>query len=60
MGKDFNVSNVRDALSAFERNISVSHKKLFHGIFDTLQTGLSKLGDSEVNKQEQYMILYRL
>ena len=46
MGKDFNVSNVRDALSAFERNISVSHKKLFHGIFDTLQTGLSKLGDS--------------
>lgn len=46
IGKDFNVSNVRDALSAFERNISVSHKKLFHGIFDTLQTGLSKLGDS--------------
>ena len=46
MGKDFNVSNVRDALSAFERNISESHKKLFHGIFDTLQTGLSKLGDT--------------
>jgi len=46
MGKDFDVSNVRDALSAFGRLISSAHKKLFDGIFDTLQTGLSKLGDS--------------
>ena len=33
MGKDFNVSYVRDALSAFERNISPTHKKLFHKIY---------------------------
>lgn len=46
MGSDFNVSNVRDALSAFSRLINVSHKKVFDKIFDTLQTGLSKLGDS--------------
>lgn len=46
MGKDFDVANVRDALSAFSRLISPAHKKLFDGIFDTLQTGLSKLGDS--------------
>jgi len=46
MGKDFDVSNVRDALSAFSRLISQSHKKVFDGVFDTLQTGLSKLGDS--------------
>jgi type I restriction enzyme M protein len=45
-GKDFDVSNVRDALSAFSRTISTKHKKLFHGIFHTLETGLSKLGDS--------------
>jgi type I restriction enzyme M protein len=45
-GKDFDVANVRDALSAFSRLISPKHKKLFDGIFDTLQTGLSKLGDS--------------
>lgn len=45
-GKDFDVSNVRDALSAFSRTISPKHKKLFHGIFHTLETGLSKLGDS--------------
>ena len=46
MGKDFDVSNVRDALSAFSRLISPIHKKVYEGIFDTLQTGLSKLGDS--------------
>lgn len=46
MGKEFDVSNVRDALSAFSRMINPSHKKVFEGIFDTLQTGLSKLGDS--------------
>lgn len=46
MGRDFDVSNVRDALSAFGRMIYSSHKKVFDGVFDTLQTGLSKLGDS--------------
>lgn len=45
-GSDFNVSDVRDALSAFSRLINSSHKKVFEGVFDTLQTGLSKLGDS--------------
>lgn len=46
MGRDFDVSNVTDALSAFNRNISSSHKKVFEKIFQTLETGLSKLGDS--------------
>lgn len=45
-GSDFNVGNVRDALSAFSRLINPTHKKVFEKIFDTLQTGLSKLGDS--------------
>ena len=45
-GRDFNVADVRDALSAFSRLINASHKKVFDGVFDTLQTGLSKLGDS--------------
>jgi type I restriction enzyme M protein len=45
-GKDFDVSNVRDALSAFSRLINSTHKKVFDRILDTLQTGLSKLGDS--------------
>ena len=46
MGRQFAVANVRDALSAFTRNISPNHKKLFDKIFDTLQTGLSNLGAS--------------
>lgn len=43
---DFDESNVRDALSAFSRLISSTYKKLFEGIFTTLETGLSKLGES--------------
>ncbi|MCY1151224.1 MAG: type I restriction-modification system subunit M [Sphaerochaetaceae bacterium] len=46
MKKDFDVSNVRDALSAFNRLINPKFKKVFEGIFETLQTGLSKLGTS--------------
>jgi type I restriction enzyme M protein len=43
---DFDESNVRDALSAFSRLIDTNHNKLFDGIFTTLETGLSKLGES--------------
>lgn len=46
MGKAFDVSNVRDALSAFSRLISPTHKRVFEKIFNTLETGLSKPGDS--------------
>lgn len=45
-GRDFDVSNVTDALSAFSRLIYPSHKRAFEGIFNTLETGLSKLGES--------------
>lgn len=45
-GRDFDVSNVMDALSAFSRLISPTHKNVFENIFRTLETGLSKLGES--------------
>lgn len=51
-GKDFSVQDVRDALSAFNRLINPTHKKVFEGIFDTLQTGLSKLGDSAASQSK--------
>ena len=51
-GKDFSVQDVRDALSAFSRLINPTHKKVFDGIFDTLQTGLSKLGDSAASQSK--------
>ena len=46
MKNDFDISNVRDALSAFGRLINSNHKKVFDGIFTTLETGLSKLGET--------------
>ena len=51
-GKDFSVQDVRDALSAFSRLINPTQKKVFDGIFDTLQTGLSKLGDSAASQSK--------
>ena len=51
-GKDFSVQDVHDALSAFSRLINPTHKKVFDGIFDTLQTGLSKLGDSAASQSK--------
>lgn len=46
LGTDFDVSNVTDALSAFSRLINPSHTKVFKDIFKTLETGLSKLGET--------------
>ena len=49
---DFAIANVRDALSAFDRNIDPARKRVFAGIFDTLQTGLSKLGTDEKSRSK--------
>lgn len=59
-GNDFNVANVRDALSAFSRLINSSHKKVFDGIFKTLETGLSKLGDSSNSQTKAISDLLQL
>ena len=60
MGKDFDVSNVRDALSAFNRLIDSNYKKVFDGIFETLQTGLSKLGESSGSQTKAISDLIQL
>lgn len=60
LGKDFDVSNVRDALSAFGRLINPAHKKLFQDIFKTLETGLSKLGDSAASQTKAISSLLQL
>lgn len=44
--KDFTVENVKDAISAFNRLIHPKFKRVFEKIFQTLDTGLSKLGDN--------------
>ena len=59
-GSDFSVQDVRDALSAFSRLINTTHKKVFEGVFDTLQTGLSKLGDSSASQSKAISELIHL
>ena len=60
MERDFDISNVRDALSAFSRLINASHKKVFSGIFKTLETGLSKLGENSVSQTKSVSSLIQL
>lgn len=45
-GSDFSADDVSQALAAFSRLINKSHKKVFDGVFTTLETGLSKLGET--------------
>ena len=60
MGSSFGVSNVHDALSAFNRNIDKNYKKDFEGIFDTLQVGLSKLGENTGKQTKAIVDLIQL
>lgn len=59
-GADFDVSNVRDALSAFARLINKNHKKVFNKIFHTLDTGLSKLGGTSSEQTKAILKLLKL
>lgn len=45
-GSDFEAGQVTDALSSFSRLINPTHRRVFDGIFKTLDTGLSKLGET--------------
>ena len=56
----FNSSDVTDALLAFERNVHPTHKKVFDKIFNTLQTGLSKLGDTSGARTKAILDLLKL
>jgi type I restriction enzyme M protein len=57
---DFDVASVREALSAFSRLIHPNHKRLFEGIFKTLETGLSKLGDTAAKQTKAISELLQL
>ena len=57
---DFDVSNVRDALSSFARLIAPSHKKVFSDVFKTLESGLSKLGEDEARRTKAIKDLLKL
>lgn len=59
-GLSFDVSDVRDALSAFGRMINKTHKKVFDRIFNTLETGLNKLGGSSSEQTKAIRDLIQL
>jgi type I restriction enzyme M protein len=59
-GDDFDVSDVRDALSNFDMNIEPTYKKLFENIFKTLQSGLSKLGETATKQTKSIRALLKL
>lgn len=59
-GSSFTVDNVRTALSAFNRLISEPQEKVFSKIFNTLETGLSKLGDTTSSQTKSISQLIQL
>lgn len=59
-GTVFGVKDVSEALSAFNRLIYPTHKKVFSGIFDTLETGLKNLGDSDTTRSSAISKLIQL
>lgn len=59
-GSSFTVDNVRTALSAFNRLISETQEKVFSKIFNTLETGLSKLGDTTSSQTKSISQLIQL
>lgn len=51
-GRDFSIQDVTEALFSFNRQINPIHKKVFEGIFETLETGLTKLGDTDASRSK--------
>jgi type I restriction enzyme M protein len=57
---NFGVGDVRDALSSFERNLKKTKRRVFNNIFNTLETGLSKLGGTDGEQTKALRRLFKL
>ena len=57
---DFNVSILSDALKEFDSHISGNYKKVYEGIFKTLQAGLTKLGENPSQQTKALKELIKL
>lgn len=60
IGKDFTIQNVTEGLSAFNRLISEDYKMVFNNIFSELETGLTKLGDTDAKRSKEIVGLINL
>lgn len=59
-GRDFGIKDVTEALSAFNRLISPTHKKVFNEIFFNLQLILTKLGDTDASRSSAIGQLFNI
>lgn len=60
IGKQFNIADVRKALSAFSRNINPKYKRVYDRVFESLQTGLQELGDTAAAQTRKVIELLAL
>ena len=58
--EDLKIKDVREALSAFDRLIDNRYKKIFSGIFNTLETGLNELGSQDNERTKAVKGLVKL
>lgn len=56
----FDVSSLSDALKSFERLVSPNYAAVYKGIFKTLETGLSKLGENTAAQTKALKALIKL
>ena len=56
----FSVADLSAALSSFNRLVSPTYKPVYEGIFNTLQTGLSKLGENPASQTKALKALIKL
>lgn len=57
---NFSVADLSAALNSFDRLIGVNYKDVYAGIFKTLQTGLSKLGENPASQTRALKDLIKL
>lgn len=56
----FSVADLSAALGSFNRLVSPTYKPVYEGIFNTLQTGLSKLGENPASQTKALKALIKL
>lgn len=58
--RGFGIDKVRDALSSFKRNIAANCATIYTGIFDTLEVGLSDLGDNAARQTKAVLDILKI
>lgn len=57
---EFQIRDVRIALSAFNKNIGKDYKKVYDGIFNTLEKGIDNLGTDDIARTKAALKLFEI